>query len=159
MAVQSRSGRQRGSMSTTVRELMGPPSPSVHHEESVVTAARRLRAHATAAVPVCGDLGVYVGMLTTKDIIDRCVADGQDPRTTTAGSLILSPGPVVHPDDDAGSTVLDLLLAQPVPMLPVVDDGQLVGVITLDAIAEHLVDTIVDDDDIAGSDRDWWRGE
>ena len=146
-------------MTTTVRELMGPPSPSVHHEESVVTAARRLRAHATAAVPVCGELGEYVGMLTAKDIIDRCVADGQDPRTTSAGSLVMSPGPVVHPDDDAGSTVLDLILAQPVPVLPVVEDGQLVGLITLDAIAAHLVDTIVEDDDIAESERDWWRAD
>ncbi len=146
-------------MTTTVRELMGPPSPSVHHEESVVTAARRLRAHATTAIPVCGHLGEYVGMLTTKDIIDRCVADGQDPRTTAAGSLVMSPGPVVHPDDDAGSTVLDLILAQPVPVLPVVEDGLLVGLITLDAIAAHLVDTIADDEDITGGERDWWPGD
>ncbi len=146
-------------MTTTVRELMGPPSPSVHHEESVVTAARRLRAHAAAALPVRGPLGEFIGMLTGKDIIDRCVADGQDPRTTTAGSLVMSPGPVVQPDDDAGSTVLDLLLGQPVPMLPVVEDGQLVGLITLDAIAANLVDTIVEDDDIVEGDRWWWGGE
>ena len=146
-------------MTTTVRELMGPPSPSVHHDDSVVTAARRLRAHAATAVPVRGHLGEYVGMLTAKDIIDRCVADGQDPRTTSAGSLVMSPGPVVHPDDDAGSTVLDLLLGQPVPVLPVVEEGQLVGLITLDAIAAHLVDTIVDDDAIADGERDWWRGD
>lgn len=155
MTVHCRSVR-KASITTTVRKLMGPPSPSVHHEETVVTAARRLRAHATTAVPVWGHLGEYLGMLTAKDIIDRCVADGQDPRTTSAGSLVLSTGPVVHPDDDAGSTVLALLLSQPVPMLPVVDRGRLVGVITLDAIAGHLVDTIGDDGDSSGLGHEWW---
>ncbi len=125
----------------------------------MVTAARRLRAHAATAIPVWGHLGAYIGMLTAKDIIDRCVADGQDPRTTSAGSLVLSSGPVVHPDDDAGSTVLDLILSQPVPMLPVVDGGRLVGVITLDAIAGHLVDTIQDDEDGSEPGHDWWRHE
>jgi CBS domain-containing protein len=143
-------------MTTFVRELMGPPAPSVHRAESVVTAARRLRAHAAVAVPVCGDNDEYVGMLTSKDIIDRCVADGRDPRTMAAGELITAAGSTVHPDDDAGSTVLDLILGQPVPMLPVVRDGVLVGLITLDAIAAHLVDTIVEDDDLELGDRDWW---
>jgi CBS domain-containing protein len=130
---------------TTVGDLMGPPFPSVHHAESVVAAARRLRAHAVPTVPVQGDNGELLGMLSARAIVDRWVADARDPRTTSAGSLIGSPGPAVRPDDEAGFTVLNLILGLSEPVLPVVEEGQLVGLITLDVLADHLVDTFDDD--------------
>lgn len=130
---------------TTVGELMGPPSPSVHHAESVVAAARRLRAHAVPTVPVQGDNGELLGMLSARAIVERCVADARDPRTTRAGSLISSPGPAVSPEDEAGFTVLNLILGLTEPVLPVVEQGQLVGLITLNAVADHLVSALDDD--------------
>lgn len=133
---------------------MGPPFPSVHHAESVVAAARRLRAHAVPTVPVQGDNGELLGMLSARAIIDRCVADARDPRTTQVGSLISSPGPAVCPDDEAGYTVLNLILGLTEPVLPVVKAGQLVGLITLNALADHLVDTI-DDDEISTAELGW----
>ena len=66
-------------------------------------------------------------------------------RGTPNGSLIGSPGPAVRPDDEAGFTVLNLILGLSEPVLPVVEEGQLVGLITLDVLADHLVDTFDDD--------------
>ena len=106
-------------MATTVRDVMRAPLPGVESTDPVVAAARRLRAHAVAAVPVCGAGGEFLGMLTSADIIDRCVADGRDPRTMQCGSLIEgTPAGVVAPDEEFGSQVLGLVLAQPVPLLP-----------------------------------------
>lgn len=139
---------------TTVGDLMGPPFPSVHHAESVVAAARRLRAHAVPTVPVQGDNGELLGMLSARAIVDQCVADARDPRTTSVGSLISSPGPVVCPEDEAGFTVLNLILGLTEPVLPVVKEGQLVGLITLDALADHLVDAF-DDEQVGMSEPGW----
>jgi Mg/Co/Ni transporter MgtE len=48
---------------------------------------------------------------------------------------------VVAPDEEFGSRVLGLVLAQPVPLLPVVAaDGRLVGMLTVDDIAGHLLE-------------------
>ena len=128
-------------MATTVRDVMRAPLPGVESTDPVVAAARRLRAHAVAAVPVCGAGGEFLGMLTSADIIDRCVADGQDPRTMQCGSLIEGTPVVVAPDEEFGSRVLGLVLAQPVPLLPVVAaDGRLIGMLTVDDIAGHLLE-------------------
>lgn len=128
-------------MATTVRDVMRDPLPSVESTDPVVAAARRLRAHAVAAVPVRGAGGEFLGMLTSADIIDRCVADGQDPRTMQCGALIEGTPVVVGPDEEFGSKVLGLVLAEPVPLLPVVAaDGRLVGMLTVDDIAGHLLE-------------------
>ena len=129
-------------MTATVRSLMGSATPSTHATDSLMSAARKLRAHGTDAVLVHGDDSAFVGMITRADIIDRCVAAGGDPATMTAGSLITAPCPVARPEDHAGSPVIEAILRQRVSFLPVVDDGRLVGIITLDAIASHLVDRV-----------------
>ncbi len=128
-------------MTATVRSLMGSATPSMHATDSLLSAARKLRAHGTDAVLVHGDDSAFVGMITRTDIIDRCVAAGGDPANMTAGSLITAPCAVARPDDHAGSPVIEAILRQRVSFLPVVDDGRLVGIITLDAIAAHLVDS------------------
>jgi len=137
----SRHGPLGRAMATTVRDVMRAPLPGVESTDPVVAAARRLRAHAVPAVPVCGTAGEFLGMLTAADIIDRCVADGRDPRTMTCGSLIEGSPVVVTPDEEFGSRVLGLVLAQPFPMLPVVAaNGRLIGMLTVDDIAGHLLE-------------------
>jgi len=137
----SRHGPLGRAMATTVRDVMRAPLPGVESTDPVVAAARRLRAHALPAVPVCGTAGEFLGMLTSADIIDRCVADGRDPRTMTCGSLIEGSPVVVTPDEEFGSRVLGLVLAQPFPMLPVVAaNGRLIGMLTVDDIAGHLLE-------------------
>jgi len=138
---------------TTVRDVMHAAPKGVVSTDPVVAAARRLRAHAIAAVPVCAADGEYLGMLTSADIIDRCVANGQDPRAMPAGDLLEGPAVAVSPDEVFGSRVLGLVLAQSFAMLPVVAaNGHLVGMLTVDDVAgyllesEHVDDVIFDPD-------------
>ncbi len=118
---------------------MSSPAPSLHHRETTVAAARRLRAGAVDAVPVHGDGGEFVGMITSKAIIDQCVAGALDPLSTPAGSLIGTPGPFAHPDEPAGPELLELMLGLRMAVLPVVENGCLVGLLSLDAVAAELV--------------------
>jgi len=128
-------------IATRVRDVMRAAPPGVVSTEPVVAAARRLRAHAVAAVPICAADGEFLGMLTSADIIDRCVADGQDPRSMSTGELLVGPVVGVSPDEVFGSRVLGLVLAQPFPMLPVVtDDGRLIGMLTVDDVAGYLLE-------------------
>jgi CBS domain-containing protein len=144
-------------MTSTVRDVMSEPLPSVRDDDPVVAVARRLRAHRAAAVPVCDADGGFLGMLTATDVIDRCVADGQNPRVMRAGSMLDGPGPVLDPDQEPDAALLNLILNQRLPMLPVVHDGRLVGTLTLDDFAGHLVDA---QDNTTGEfmigDTSWW---
>ena len=111
----SRHGPMGRAMATTVRDVMRAPCPASRAPIPSVAAARRLRAHAVPAVPVCGADGEFLGMLTSADIIDRCVADGRDPRTMQCGSLIEGSPVVGH----AGRGVrLPGARARPRPTVP-----------------------------------------
>ena len=70
-----------------------------------------------------------------------------------AGDLLEGPAVAVSPDEEFGSRVLGLVLAQSFAMLPVVAaNGHLVGMLTVDDVAgyllegEHVDDVIFDPD-------------
>lgn len=132
-------------MATTVGDVMSAPYPGVARDDTVVAVAVRLRDSGFGAVPVCGTGGEFLGLVTATDIIDRCVADGCDPRLVAAESLLPGPQPFVGPTDRLDTGVLSDLLAQPLPILPVVQEGRLVGILTVDDIAGHLVDESEED--------------
>src|SRR6478609_286536 len=127
-------------MTMDARHLMTPAQPCLKESESVVLAARRMRALGVSAIPVSGSEDGFIGMLSVRDIVERCVADAQDPRAVSVGSLVLDRQQTVNADHPADATVLSLVLRQPLGQLPVVDNGVLVGVITLAGIASLLID-------------------
>jgi CBS domain-containing protein len=127
-------------MKMDARQLMTPAQPCLNEAESVVLAARRMRALGVTSVPVSGAGDDFIGMLSERDIVERCVADAQDPRAMSVGALVQYCEQTVSADHPADSTVLSMVLRQPMGQLPVVDNGVLVGVITLAGIASLLID-------------------
>ena len=136
-------------MTARARDLMAAPCASLHHRENTVAAARRLRAGAADTLPVHGDDGEFVGMITTRAIIDNCVAGALDPASTPAGSLIGTPGPFAHPDEPAGADLLEVMLRHDLVVIPVVENCCLVGLLSLDAVAAELVPEDDAHDDLA----------
>jgi len=72
---------QRNIDSLRVHELMTRRVASVHPASSVERAARLLEDCDCGALPVVGDNGVLVGIVTDRDIVVRIVARGRDVRT------------------------------------------------------------------------------
>ena len=144
-------------MATRVRDVMSPPPPVVLGSEPVMIAAQQLRAQRAAAVPIRGDNNRFLGMLTTADIINRCVADGLDTRVTTTASLLTGCGTVLSPGDVLDSEVLSQLLAQGFSSLPVLDSGgTLVGLLTVDDVAGYLLTIPNDEATGAWPEPDFW---
>ena len=122
------------------RQLMDPAVRSLDKSDSVVLAARKMRALGVSSVPVaCRNAG-FLGMVFERDIVEHCVAAAEDPREMQVGALLRSPQEWVSGDRVADASVLGLVLQQPLGVLPVVDAGILVGVLTLAGIAGHLID-------------------
>jgi len=135
------------------RQLMGPAQQSLLASASVVTTARRMRSLGVSSIPICGAHNEFLGMVFERDIVERCVAEALDPAEMAIGRLLKLPQQSIDADQPADSTVLRLLLEQPLGLLPVVDHGVLVGMITLAGMAAHLID----DDDIEGETQQrWW---
>jgi CBS domain-containing protein len=70
-----------------------------------------------------------VGIFTERDIVNRVVAAGRDPRTTAVRDVMTTPVACCHPDTELEECVA-LMTDKRLRHLPVVKDGQLCGVVS-----------------------------
>ena len=74
------------------------------------------------------DQGRFLGILTNRDLTNKVLAAGRDPATPV--HAVMTPDPISLPPDALGSDVLHLMLERRIGHLPVVRDGELLGMIT-----------------------------
>ncbi|WP_291042349.1 CBS domain-containing protein [Herbiconiux sp.] len=122
---------------TTARDIMTFDPQCVGENDTLVEAARRLRDLDVGAMPICGEDGRLKGMLTDRDIVVKCLAEGGDPATTTAGSLGEGKPVTIGADDDIREA-LQTMQDHQVRRLPVIDGHDLVGIISQADIARSL---------------------
>ncbi|MFD0549337.1 CBS domain-containing protein [Streptomyces rectiviolaceus] len=120
-------------MAVVVRDVMTPGVVAVGPDASLVEAAQLMRAQDIGHVLVATGSRV-VGVLTDRDITLRAVADGADPLTVSA-QAVCTPNPVMVAPDDAVSSAVSLMLENAVRRLPVVENGQPVGMVSLRDLA------------------------
>jgi CBS domain-containing protein len=70
------------------------------------------------------------GIFTERDVLTRVVARGLDPDTTTLAT-VMTPDPDTVGPDDLALEVLERLRASGYRHLPVVDDGKVVGIVSI----------------------------
>lgn len=106
-------------------------------DDSVQTAARRMRDQNVGFLPICGADRKVLGVITDRDITCRLVADGQPIDTRVEQCMSTQGLAVVAPSDDL-SRARELMCTQHVSRVLVCDEGnRLVGVISLSDIATH----------------------
>jgi CBS domain-containing protein len=122
---------------TVARDLMTPDPKCVKEDETLVDAARMMRDLDVGALPICGNDDRLKGMLTDRDIVVKCIAEGGDPKSVTAGSLGQGKPITIGADDDI-SEALEVMQKYQVRRLPVIDGHDLVGIISQADIARSL---------------------
>ncbi len=113
-----------------VCDIMSDKVISIGQDEPVSAAAKLLRRCNIGAVPVCDDKKRLRGILTDRDIVLRCVAVGADPRDTPIRE-IMSRGVITAGPFEEGGHVVEAMSTDQVRRLPVLDEGRLVGMVTL----------------------------
>ena len=121
----------------TAREIMRSEAECIDENETLNTAARRMRELHVGSLPICGADGRLAGIITDRDIVVRCIAEDGDPRTVSAGQLARG-APVCADADVEISEVLQLMEQHAIRRLPVLDDDRLVGMISEADLATHL---------------------
>ncbi|MBR1780712.1 MAG: CBS domain-containing protein, partial [Oscillospiraceae bacterium] len=107
---------------------------SITPEESAALAARLLSRHDLGALPVCRQDGTLMGIVTDRDIITRCVAAGEEPSRVPVQDIMSRQPITVGPGDDVRAAARQMGAAQ-IRRLPVVEDGAVVGMVSLGDLA------------------------
>jgi len=125
----------------TARDIMSTGVQCVGEHQSLLDAAKMMRDQQVGCVPICGDDNRLKGLITDRDIVIGCVAEGKDPAATTAGSHA---GDLHWIDAQApAQEALEIMESHRIKRLPVidVDNGhRLCGMITEADLARNLSD-------------------
>lgn len=111
-----------------VGDLMSKPAVVCSPEQTVRQAAEIMRDRKVSSLGVVTK-GRLVGIITTRDLASRVLAQGRDAVQTTVGE-VMTADPVVLPEDALGSDVLSRMLELGIAHLPVVRGKKLVGMVT-----------------------------
>jgi signal-transduction protein with cAMP-binding, CBS, and nucleotidyltransferase domain len=102
-------------------------------DNTLMDIAAMMRDEDIGALPVVQDSELR-GIITDRDIVVRAIAEGKDAATTTVEEVLSSEVESVQPDDDV-ELAADLMASRQIRRLPVVEDGNLIGVVSLGDIS------------------------
>jgi CBS domain-containing protein len=124
---------------TTARDIMSGDAKCVGEHQTLAEAARMMRDLDVGALPICGDDNRLQGIITDRDIVLKCVAEGRDPATCTASELAQGAPRTVRDVTDV-TAVLEAMERYQIRRMPVIsDDGrELVGMISEADVARHV---------------------
>ena len=131
-------------MTTTARDIMTAGAECAHVEDSVSDAAKKMRDLRVGALPICGEGNRLAGMITDRDIVLKCVAEGHGTTSMKveeyAGDEVVTIGA-----DDSIDEALATMTKAGVRRLPVIEGHDLVGMVSQADIARNLPEDKVGD--------------
>jgi CBS domain-containing protein len=116
-----------------IAEVMTKDPVSVQLDVVLTEAAKLMRDHSIGDVLVTSN-GHLCGVLTDRDIVVRAVAENRDPGRTTVGDVCSADIAVLDPGADAADAA-KLMRARAIRRVPVVDDGEPVGIVSMGDLA------------------------
>ena len=128
----------------TARDIMSGGVECVGENETLADAARKMRDLDVGSLPICGEDNRLKGMLTDRDIVVKCLAEGGDPASTRAGDLAEGK-PVTIGADDPVAEILRTMSQYKVRRLPVIDGQDLVGMVSQADVARNVPEEQVGD--------------
>src|SRR5215831_19142615 len=116
-------------MARLARDLMTPDPACCSPDTTLERIATLMVANDCGEIPIVDRSGRPVGVVTDRDIVCRVVAEGKDPATVTAESMMSTPVVAVY-DDAEIDDVLEMMETYQIRRLPVIDaDGCCSGII------------------------------
>ena len=122
---------------TTAREVMTGGVECASMDDTVSQAAQKMRDLGVGALPICGDDNRLAGMITDRDIVLNCVAEGMDATQARVQDYAGDEVVTIGADDDIDEALSTMARAG-VRRLPVIDGHDLVGMISQADIAKNL---------------------
>jgi CBS domain-containing protein len=125
----------------TVRQLLdGKPSGvhTVDTEDPVRTAIQLMADHFVGALPVLSG-GRLVGIVSERDYARKVVLMGRNSAETIVGTIMSAPVIHVGPQNSVNDCMM-LMTDKRIRHLPVVENGELIGVISIGDCVKAVID-------------------
>lgn len=121
-----------------LREIMTREVEIVHPDDSLQTAAQKMRYRDVGFLPVC-DGDRLIGVLTDRDIALRATAEGVDPSKSLSKEWVTNPVVYCFEDQDVDEAA-QLMREHQIRRLVILgrDDRRLVGVVSLGDLATNV---------------------
>ena len=121
-----------------LREIMTREVEVVHPDDSLQTAAQKMRYRDVGFLPVC-DGDRLIGVLTDRDIALRATAEGVNPKTSLSKEWITAPIVYCFDDQDVDEAA-QLMREHQIRRLVILDrdNKRLVGVVSLGDLATNV---------------------
>jgi len=118
----------------SVSDIMTGNVISISEDEPVNAAARLMKRNNIGSLPVRDGRGKLKGIITDRDIVLRCVADGEDCTDMRVGEIMSRNLVTVDASDDT-ERAAEKMGRNRVRRLPVTEGGILVGMVALGDLA------------------------
>jgi len=119
--------------SQLVRDVMTTSPVLVRPDQTVGEVAKLMREQDIGAVLVTDNAGT-TGLVTDRDIVVRVLAEDGGPDTEVSAAA--TPAPLALRPEDPVEAAVETMRAHAVRRVPVVQDGQAVGIVSLGDLAQ-----------------------
>ncbi|GAA2883534.1 hypoxic response protein Hrp1 [Streptosporangium fragile] len=123
----------------TAKDVMHQGAECIGEHDNLRMAAQMMRDLGVGALPICGDDDRLKGIITDRDIVIKCCAEGKDLEQTMAGEL--AHGLVWVAADTSVEEALNKMEEHQVKRLPVIENHRIVGMISEADLAKELPDS------------------
>jgi CBS domain-containing protein len=121
-------------MAQKVREIMSSHPVSLPSDATLIEAARTMRDNDIGDVLILEPDGRLIGIVTDRDMVVRGIANEKEARSTSIADVCSPDLVAVDADDDADRAV-QVMRQRAIRRVPVMDDGQVVGVVSIGDMA------------------------
>jgi CBS domain-containing protein len=116
-----------------IRDIMVSEVETAEPDDTLDELAMMMREQDVGAIPVVEN-SELLGIVTDRDIVVRCIAEGRDPTEVAADEVISGELQTIEPDQDLDEA-RRIMAEHQIRRLPVVENGLLVGMVSLGDLA------------------------
>lgn len=127
----------------SILSLCGEPPSTVPILASVAEAVQIMIDNNVGAVAVVDDAGIVAGMFTERDVLEKFVLAGRDPKYTPVHEL-MSPMVEMATEETTPAEALRVMLERHYRHMPIVDNnGKVLGILSIRHILEAKIDELL----------------
>lgn len=117
-----------------VKDCMCNDVCSCTSDATIEDVAKLMCSNHVGCIPVCNNQNCIVGLVTDRDIVLRCVACGKDIKNTPISNIMSCDVCSCTPNDEMNNVESKMSQNQ-IRRMPVVDNGKVVGILTMGDLA------------------------
>ena len=102
---------------------------SINADATVLQASKKLRYHNVGSLVVMDELDVAVGMVTERDMLNKVLAEAQNPAATLVKEIMTNGVISISPQTPI-PTAQKIMTKHSIRHLPIIEDGLLVGMLS-----------------------------